>query len=390
MAKGSNIGDSTAAYNSYVSYAANLLRVDATTRGKVFTLLQKVESSLIKELEKTDPTGVTHTTYQTARFKQLLKQVQAMLAQKYTEIKGVVLNDLRDLARAEVQVTAKLTNNYIGVDLLSTNLTPGFLNTLVSDTLILGAPSVDWWSRQSDSLQRSFTDQIRQGMAQGETLQQLSQRIRGTPTGRRVGYRISTGEQRFYTEYTGGVMDAQRRQVDALIRSSVQAVSQRARYETYAQNDDVVHGVEALVVLDNRTTEFCMALSGQQWTLEGEPIGDSVPWPGYPPYHFNCRTTLIPILKSWEDLASKDKKDIARQADKAGLSIDTVQSSMNGPVSGELNYEEWLATQPLTFQEELLGPTKFKLWKDGDITFRDLVDQSGNPLTVKELKDRFG
>lgn len=383
-------GSTTSAFDSYISYAANLQRVDATTRLKVMKLLKQVEDNLIKTISQVDPTGVAHTTYQTMRYNQLLKQVQEMLSQDFKAIKKTVVNDLSDLSRAEVQFTMKATNNYVGVDLLSTSLTPTMIKNIVNDTLIVGAPSADWWSRQADSLQRAFADQIRQGMMLGETVDELSQRIRGTSTGVREGYKLADGSQRFRTEYSGGIMDATRRQADALVRSSVQAVSQRTRYETYQQNSDVVEGVQALAVLDARTSDFCMAISGQSWTLDGEPLDNSDPFPGYPPYHWNCRTTLIPLLKSWEDLASSDKKDIAAQADSAGLSIETVQSSMDGPVSGDLNYEDWLSTKPLEFQEELLGPTKYRLWSDGKITFRDLIDQSGNPLTVKELVDRFG
>lgn len=377
-------------HERYIEYAANLLRVDASTRRKVFILLRKVEDELIAALNQADPVGVVRDGAKQARLNQLLKQTRAMLDQQYKRINSAVIDDLKDLAKVEELAMTKIVNDVIGVEILATHLNPQLIKELVSNTLIVGAPSAEWWARQSYSTQRRFADEIRKGMMQGETLTELSQRIRGKPTGARAGYKTASGEQRFRTEFSGGIMDISRREADALVRSSVQAVSQAARFSVYEHNNDVIDGVQALVTLDSRTTDICKAISGQAWLLDGTPIGNSGPWRGPPPYHYNCRTTLIPILKSWEDLAPAHKKALARKADQAGKTVKSMQSSMDGPVSAELDYESWLKTKPAAFQRELLGPTKYELWKAGKITFRDLVDQSGNPLTVAELKARFG
>lgn len=65
--------------------------------------------------------------------------------------------------------------------------------------------------------------------------------------------------------------------------------------------------------------------------------------------------------------------------------LEATQASMTGPVDARLDYEEWLRGRPLAMQLDILGPTKHKLWQDGKITFRDLVDQRGNPLTLAEI-----
>lgn len=377
-------------YERYIEYAANLQRVDASMRRKARALLKKVEDELIEQLMDADPSGALRQASKDLRTQQLIKQVRASITKDYKSLSGGMIDDLKDLSRVEASFAAGTINSYIGVELLSTTLTPSLLTQLAKNTLIMGAPSSEWWSRQSASLTMRFSDQIRRGMAQGETVSQLSQRIRGTSTGRRIGYTTESGRQRFATEFQGGIMDISRREADALVRSSVQAVSQATRIETYEQNDDVVKGIKALVVLDARTTQTCMALSGQSWTLKGEPLDGSGPFPGYPPYHFNCRTTMVPVLFSWEELASGDKKAIARKADKAAMSVKTIQASMDKPVDGDLDYESWLKTKDKKFQQEILGPGKYRLWEAGKITFRDLIDQTNNPLTVAQLQERFG
>jgi hypothetical protein len=34
----------------------------------------------------------------------------------------------------------------------------------------------------------------------------------------------------------------------------------------------------------------------------------------------------------------------------------------------------------------VLGPGRYKLWKEGRISFSDLIDQRGNPMTIEQLK----
>lgn len=61
--------------------------------------------------------------------------------------------------------------------------------------------------------------------------------------------------------------------------------------------------------------------------------------------------------------------------------------SMDGVVSDSLNYEAWLRSKPTTVQQEILGKSKWELWHLGKITFSDLVDESGRPMTLAELKE---
>lgn len=114
------------------------------------------------------------------------------------------------------------------------------------------------------------------------------------------------------------------------------------------------------------------------------PIDASDDFPGPPPAHPNCRSTLIPILKSYGDILNDDSID--EQVAEAIQDIpQATQSSMDGQVAGDLSYEDWLKGKDETFQRDVLGDSKYELWKDGKISLRDLIDQKGNPLTLDEL-----
>jgi hypothetical protein len=162
-----------------------------------------------------------------------------------------------------------------------------------------------------------------------------------------------------------------------------------ARMATFQENADLIKGVQWLSVLDNRTSDICKALDGQAWTLEGKKLPGTVhEWNGPPPAHFNCRSTLIPVLRSWRDLNAKASGEVKKRLARANLSR-PVRTSLDGKVSGDLTYEQWLGRKDKKspqMVQKILGPSKYKLWKDGDIGFTDLIDQSWNPLTVEQLK----
>ena len=41
-------------------------------------------------------------------------------------------------------------------------------------------------------------------------------------------------------------------------------------------------------------------------------------------------------------------------------------------------------------RRKILGPGRLKLYNEGKITRKDLVDQQGRTLTLTELKERYG
>ena len=79
------------------------------------------------------------------------------------------------------------------------------------------------------------------------------------------------------------------------------------------------------------------------WDLDGNPVGHGISF-NAPPNHFNCRSVLIPVLKPWSEASNQvtevvRAKSTKRQADET---IESLQASMGGPVSADLDYEGWL------------------------------------------------
>ena len=157
-----------------------------------------------------------------------------------------------------------------------------------------------------------------------------------------------------------------------IARTVQTAVSAEIRETTFDENDDVVKGYEWVSVLDTRTSDICKALDGVKYDLDD-------PKRRKPPAHPNCRSTITPVLKSWKEL---------------GLDFDELEDStrrdMNGKaVSSELNYGEWLKTQPASVQDEALGKAKADLFRKNDLDMKDFVNRIGEPLTVEQVKEKL-
>ncbi|MDO9819619.1 phage head morphogenesis protein, partial [Glaesserella parasuis] len=81
-------------------------------------------------------------------------------------------------------------------------------------------------------------------------------------------------------------------------------------------------------------------------------------------------------------LVTKSWKELGIDAEEMPSST---RASQDSPVSEQINYENWLKSKSPGQQDQVLGKGKADLWRRGVITFADMLDQSGRPLTLKDL-----
>jgi hypothetical protein len=126
-------------------------------------------------------------------------------------------------------------------------------------------------------------------------------------------------------------------------------------------NQDLLHGVQWVATLDQRTCLQCGALDGQVWedvTDAKVPVVDT---------HPNCRCTLVPVID-----------------EIPGVSLPPAQrASAEGPVPATVSYFDWFGDQSSTLQREILGPTRYGLWRAGRLPLPDFVSASG----VRSVRD---
>ena len=65
------------------------------------------------------------------------------------------------------------------------------------------------------------------------------------------------------------------------------------------------------------------------------------------------------------------------------------RSSLDGYVPQTTTFDKWIEGKSDKFKEDYLGKGRYNLYKDGKITFSDLVRQDGRTLTLKELREKY-
>lgn len=386
--------------DDFIRHSIDLDRFAAGERLRTLNALRDLESEMIAKLKD----RAKLTNFQAARTEALLQQTQATIAKRYKKIRADRKASLETVYEAEKNFVVQTANNRIGASVMTVFVDEKVTRRAVDGTLINGAPSAVWWNNQANGLKQRFENAVRTGILAGETNDQIARRIRGTKA----------------NNFEDGVMSATRREATALVRTSVQAVANKARQDTFEENIDVISQVQQRSTLDSRTTNICKSYSGLVWKMKKGPNGVEYIPDGHdkkfanvdrdgglhygPPRHWQCRSALVPLTQSWEELANKkvktpgdrEKKFREKFEDrlrKRGFSKDQIanikaktRASMNGQVPVDLNYEDWLKTQPESVQIDALGVERWRLWKTGRIdNFRQLTDNSGRPLTLNDL-----
>jgi SPP1 gp7 family putative phage head morphogenesis protein len=335
--------------------AIDLLRLEAGTRNKILTFLDDLETELVAQIAKADIGDAKGRK----RLGALLKLVQETIRATYRDASVLMAQELREIIDQEYGWTAGAFNQSVGVQFIDGAITRKALENLVSDVLIQGAASKDWWSRQATGLSDRFADEMRKGVAIGETNDQLVARVRGTNTQR-------------------GIMDISKSSAERLVRASVQAAANTGREAMYADNNDIIKALQWSATLDTRTSIWCLTRDGHTYSPDEEhkPLDSGPKWlEGPGKLHWGCRSTSVPVLKTWREIGI-DMNEIP----------ETTRASMDGQVPAAMDFETWLKKQPTARQDTVLGAGKAELWRSGKITFRDLLDQGGRPLTTEELR----
>lgn len=334
-------------------HTLNLFRYSASQVAETLKRLKAMEARLVAELSTT-----LLSDAKKSEINAILKASKELISDYYEEIEESF--DFELLGQSVSNVTANSLTVALGSDAIGLPAASYFAS-LASDALIEGAPSAQWWSAQSADTAFKFAQQLRQGLANGETNLQIIQRIVGSKT-------------------QAGIMPIAQRNAASLVQTSVQAVANDARRNTYLANADVIAGIQQISTLDSHTSLTCIAYSDQCWNLEFVPIrGSFLPYLGGCPRHFNCRSVEAPITKTFKELGV----DIAEPGG-------TTRASDEGPVAASTTFDDFLNRKGTDYQDEMLGAGRADLWRDGKITLRDLVNGQGRPLTLEELQAKYG
>lgn len=196
---------------------------------------------------------------------------------------------------------------------------------------------------------------IVQGEIENETMVRISRRIFGT------------SENRFINS----LLQPSRRHLKTENNTTVNHISNITKESFYKENNDIIKGQQFVATLDTHTTLICGSLDGaiELFDKSVDQINGRKP-----PLHYNCRSLLVPIIKSFREL---------------GLNVDEIpastRESMDGQVSAKLTYNKWFDKQSAKVQKEILGPGRYKLYKDGSVKISNFTVNNSRELTLSEL-----
>lgn len=320
----------------------------ASANKTIVRLLQNLEKELTSKLEK----GVTE--WSKARIIEQLNEAKTVIHQYYGDIEKTS-NDVTDnVSKAAAKATSSSLSVAVGGQVPIKVVPPAdYLKTLASNTIVQGAVQKDWWASQAKDTASSFQTAVRQGLVAAETTPQIVGRVRG-------------------------VMNISKRSAKTLVHTSAQSVANSAREKIFEDNSDVMSGKEWSAALDRRTCPSCGVRDGKRWTIDNKPIDHAIPYT-IPPQHFQCRCSMIPVLKTWKEL---------------GINMDELPESTRASMDGQVTdktFEDWLkrkTEKSPNFANDLLGKGRAQLWKDGKITFDQMIS-GGKELTLGELQKKY-
>jgi SPP1 gp7 family putative phage head morphogenesis protein len=331
-----------------------LERVKAGENRKLDEFLREVDALLRDRLGRASLTAV-----QRDRVEALLAEIREALAELQGRAWEGVLDRLDDLAGIVADTETKALA--AALDGFDTNVP----RAAVIRAAVLSAPlSVrgaggglllgKFIAKHNEATLERVEGVIRRGFYEGRTTEQIVRDLRGTKA----------------ANYADGIIGETRRHARTVAHTALQHVAHVARAETWKANADIVEGYRWVSTLDSRTSDTCQSLDGQVFEVGEGPM---------PPIHPNCRSTVVPVMKTWRAL---------------GINIDEMpdseRASVNGPVSASLTYFEWLKTQPASFVEEALGTVRAELFLRGGVSADEFarlqLGKNFQPLTLDEMR----
>jgi SPP1 gp7 family putative phage head morphogenesis protein len=374
-------------FDAVVRHQIYLMRYSETVRKDIEKILNATEQDIADKIRSRLLKHQGMNTAGVRKLQSLQAYIKTVRYKAWDEIDEVWLREIKALAKAEAKITAASLRTSVPVLLDLTLPPPGLLSALTNTAPFEGRTLKQWASNIRKTDLDKILQQIKIGMVQGEGSDAIARRIVGTA-------RLKGQD---------GVTEITRRNAAAITRTAVNHISNAARQEFYRQNSDIMEGELYVSTLDSRTTPVCRANDGKVFELDKGPM---------PPLHFNCRSLRVAIIGG-EAIGNRpakpttEKMMLREYAEENNLGNITSRDSLphghkgsfdefsrqrvrqlTGTVPAKTSYQEWLKGQSTEFQDDVLGKTKAKLFRNGGLTLDKFVNRDGVELNLRDLAQK--
>lgn len=351
-----------------IGHEIDLRRFYNSVAARMVALLNRTDATLTMQLAEA-MMRLDARSFTVERLTAMLASVQALNAQVYAQIFTALEPEVKALAKLETaaQTTAldAALPPIVAVRFPVVGVTYEQVYAAALSWPFQGRLLRDWAANLEQSRMTQIRNTVRAGFVQGQTTADIIKAIRGTKA----------------LKFKDGILERPRRELAAVVQTALSHTAQTARQVMTDANLDLIKATQWLSTLDSKTSPPCRLRDGLMYTPDDhKPIGHTIPWGGGPGrLHFNCRSVSVPVTKSWREL---------------GFNMDDMapgtRASMDGQVPADLTYAEWFKKQPAARQDDILGPVRAKMYRDGKVGFDQLYSDKGQFLTLAQLEARQG
>jgi SPP1 gp7 family putative phage head morphogenesis protein len=287
--------------------------------------------------------------------KQLMKAVDSELRKTYRDANRTSRKSLLDLAKSELSFAYQNIEKTMS-RIWKTSRPPNRVaEEFIMRPLIENKTLEAGWFGVSLGERRRIEAIIRRGVAEGHSMEEIAVDVR-----------------------RGNVHNISRAQSRALVVTATTAITAQADHAVYEANRDAIVGWQYVAVLDSRTTPTCAHRDGQVYSVDEREM--------LPPAHYNCRSTTIPVFKSWADVAKLESLSRVRSRNIQDLTKEQM-AYYDGQTPMKESYHDWLFRQPQEVQLRHLGDyAKVRLFQSGKIHLSTFTNDEGNSIGIRELK----
>lgn len=291
-----------------------------------------------KELQKTLETATSDSLIRR------IQQQQLLFSNYFVEVSEEIIANNVDFAQSELSAMVSAYNNAATVSFITPAISQ--VETMLNNMDIVPDPKKTLTIKEAlagfeKSTARDIRRTINDGILLGKTNPQIAKELK---------------------ELNDTIKP---RQAQALTRTITNATSAISKKSIIAENQAFLDGEKWVATLDSRTTFECAGRDGNIY-----PVGRAPQIPA----HWNCRSTLVPVIK-------KEFRDDSIKGSRFAKGADGKEK-----VSSKTDFDSWLRKQPKEFQNEYLGPERAKLFRSGGFTMSKFRDETGRVYTLEELK----
>ncbi len=372
-------------FDSVIRHQIGLMRLSGSISKRVIALLNATEQDMVDKIRSRllGHRGL-NTPADVIRMQRLVKVLRGTRITAWKQINALWIKEMQGLAQAEPGFMDGLLKGSVPVVLDTVIPSTSFLKAIVTSKPFDGQTMKQWASSIARADLARIEQNIRIGMVQGETGAQIARRIVGTKALRGVN----------------GVTEITRRHATAITRTAVNGIANHAKRLYYVENKDLFSEEIYVATLDSRTTHICMSLDGNKYEIGKGPI---------PPVHFQCRSMRVAVLTP-EVVGNRPIREFTKQglvrdySRRNGLKVQGSRAKLprghkgkfdsfakkrmrelTGRAPAKTTYQEFLGRQTTEFQDDVLGVTRGKLFRNGGLTLDKFVDQSGKLFTLDQL-----